>query len=127
VDEVVTGALKLSEEFEHLGRQVERMEQRHLAQDEQVRFAEQALALRFPGPAQAGMQPSQLLTCRRVEDSGDDLWRVLNRCQEALLGGGLSRRTVSGRLTRMCRIRSIAADVRLNSQLWDLATEVLTA
>ena len=28
------------------------------------------------------MQPSQLLICRRIEDTGDDLWTVLNRCQE---------------------------------------------
>jgi hypothetical protein len=127
VEEVVAGALKLSEEFEHLAAEVERMEQRHLLKDEQVRFAERALALRFPDPTQAGMQPSQLLNCRRVEDTGDDLWKVLNRCQEWLLRGGLSRRAVSGRVTRTRRISSIAADVRLNSQLWDLAMEVLAA
>jgi len=127
VEEVVAGALKLSAEFEHLAAEVERMEQRHLRKDEQVQFAERGLALRFPDLTQAGMQPSQLLNCRRVEDTGDDLWRVLNRCQEGLLRGGLSRRTVSGRLTRTRRISSIAADVRLNSQLWDLAMEVLAA
>jgi hypothetical protein len=127
VDEVVAGALKLSEEFEHLAGEVERMEQRHLLKDEQVRFAEKALALRFRDPAQAGMQASQLLRCRRAQDIGDDLWRILNRCQEGLLRGGLSRWTVSGRLTRTRRITSIANDVRLNSQLWDLAAEVLAA
>jgi Domain of unknown function (DUF932) len=127
VDEVVGGALKLSEEFEHLAAEVERMEQRHLLKDEQVRFAEQALALRFPDPAQAGMQPSQLLICRRVEDTGDDLWTVLNRIQEGLLRGGLNRWTAGGRLTRTRGITSIAADVRLNSQLWDLAADVLAA
>ena len=89
VDEVVAGALKLSENFERLAAQVERMEQRRLFKDEQLRFAERALALRYPNPEEARMQPSQLLNCRRVEDTGDDLFTVLNRCQEALLRGGL--------------------------------------
>ena len=114
VDEVVTGALKLSENFERLGVQVERMEQRHLFKDEQLQFAERALALRYPIPAEARMQPSQLLNCRRIEDTGDDLWTILNRCQEALLRGGLSRRAASGRLSRTRRITSIKEEVRLN-------------
>jgi hypothetical protein len=127
VDEVVAGALKLSENFERLAGQVERMERRHLFKDEQLRFAERALALRYPNPEEARMQPSQLLTCRRVEDTSDDLFTVFNRCQEALLRGGLCRRAASGRLSRTRRITSIKEEIRLNSGLWDLATEVLAA
>jgi hypothetical protein len=127
VDAVVTGALEMSERFESLATQVERMESRPMFKDEQVEFAERALALRYPVIAESGMQPSQLLTCRRVEDGSDDLWSVLNRVQENLLGGGLSRRSVRGRLTRTRRITSIREDVRLNGRLWDLAVEVLAA
>jgi hypothetical protein len=47
--------------------------------------------------------------------------------QENLLRGGLNRRSVSGRLTRTRRIRSIREDVRINSRLWDLAAETLAA
>ena len=90
-------------------------------------FAERALALRFPEPAQSGMEPLQLLTSRRAEDVGDDLWRVYNRCQEHLLRGGLTRRSASGRLTHTRRISSIRRDVQLNGQLWDLAAQVLAA
>jgi hypothetical protein len=127
VDEVVGGALKLSERFESLAAQVERMEQRRMFKDEQLRFAERALALRFPDAAASGVPAGQLLACRRIEDAGEDLWSVMNRCQEGLLRGGLSHRSASGRLTRTRRITSIREDVRLNSQLWDLATEVLAA
>jgi hypothetical protein len=127
VEAVITGALKMAEEFDGLAALVERMEQRHLLKDEQLRFAESAMAIRFPDPAQSGMPPSQLLNCRRVEDLGDDLWTILNRCQEGLLRGGLSRRSATGRLTRTRRISSIKEDVRLNSRLWDLASEVLAA
>lgn len=127
VDDVITGALEISERFGSLAVQVEQMERRRLLKDEQLQFAERALALRFPDPTQTGMRPSQLLTCRRVEDTGDDLWSTLNKVQENLLRGGLSRRAASGRLTRTRRITSIREDVRLNSRLWDLASEVLAA
>jgi hypothetical protein len=127
VDEVVARALQVSEHFEQLAAQVERMEQHCMLKDDQLAFAARALALRFDDPAQCGVQPSQLLTCRRVEDTGDNLWVVLNRTQEHLCRGGLSRRSPNGRLTSLRSIRSIARDLRLNSQLWDLATEVLAA
>ena len=127
VDEVVTGALEVSERFGSLAAQVERMERRPMPQDEQIRFAERALAVRYPDPAQSGMRPSQLLTCRRIQDTGDDLWSVFNRVQENLLVGGLSRWAASGRLTRTRRITSIREDVRVNGRLWDLATEALAA
>ena len=127
VDDVVAGALKVAERFASLAEQVERMEQRHVFKDEQLTFAERALRLRYPEPADSGMQPAQLLACRRSEDVGDDLWRVYNRCQEHLLRGGLSRRTIGGRLSRTRAIGSIRRDVALNGQLWDLAMQTLAA
>jgi hypothetical protein len=71
------------------------------------------------------MQPSQLLSCRRAEDLGGDLWSTLNKVQENLCGGGLRRFSATGRLTRTRRLTSIREDVRVNGQLWDLAMEVL--
>jgi hypothetical protein len=127
VDEVIAGALKVAESFECLAAQVERMEERRLFKDEQVVFAARALALRFPEPAQGGIAPSQLLTCRRAEDVGDDLWHVFQRCQEGLLRGGFSRRSASGRLIRTRAISSISRDIELNGRLWDLAAETLAA
>jgi hypothetical protein len=127
VDQVIVGALAIAEQFEGLAVQVERMENRRLLQDEQLQFAEAALALRFPKPAESGMQPAQLLTCRRIEDLGDNLWVLLNRVQEHLCRGGLSRRSNSGRLVRTRRLTSIRRDVQLNGRLWDLALDVLAA
>lgn len=127
VDEVVTAALNIAERFESLAGHVERMEHRQLFKDEQIDFAGQALGLRFEDATQAGMQPSALLAVRRVDDAGSDLWSVLNRVQENLLRGGLSRRSVTGRLTRTRRISSIREDVRINSGLWDLASGLLAA
>jgi hypothetical protein len=127
VDDVVSGALHMAERFGTLAQQVERMEARGLFKEEQLAFAERALALRFQDPSQCGLVPSQLLTCRRSEDGGDDLWSTLNKVQENLLRGGLSRRTAAGRLVRTRRITSIREDVRINSGLWDLASAVLNS
>ena len=127
VDQVVTAALEASERFETLASRVERMELRRLDRGEQIGFAGKALALRFPELDKAGIQPSRLLECRRVDDTSDNLWIVFNRVQENLLGGGLIRRTETGRLSRTRRITSIREDVRLNGRLWDLAEEVLAA
>jgi hypothetical protein len=127
VDDVVAGALQISERFDSLAAQVERMEVRRMPKEEQLTFAERALALKYPDLASSGMVPAQLLTIRRAQDIADDLYTVLNRCQENLLRGGLSRRSSSGRLTKTRRVTSIRRDVALNSQLWDLASEVLAA
>src|SRR3984893_14995644 len=91
VDEVVSGALQMSERFDLLVAQVERMEARQMLKDEQLAFAEGA----------------QLLTIRRPQHLAVDLYTVLNRTQENLLRGGLTRRAPSGRLTRTRRVTSI--------------------
>ena len=127
VDDVVSGALSMAERFGTLAQQVERMEGRRLFRDEQLAFAARALTLRFRDGADCGLTPAQLLTCRRAEDGGENLWSTLNKVQENLLRGGLSRRTATGRLIRTRRITSIREDVRINSGLWDLASEVLNA
>ena len=127
VDDVVAHALGICGRFEVLAAQVERMEQRQLFKDEQLRFAERALALRYPEPDTAGMAAPALLGCRRSEDAGEDLWRTLNRVQENLLRGGLMRRSPSGRLVRTRRITSIREDVRINTALWEMAAEVLAS
>lgn len=127
VDDVIRSAVEMSERFGSLGETVEQMERRALSTDVQLRFAERALALRYPEPTQSGMEPCQLLTCRRIEDVSNDLWTTLNRVQENLLRGGLSRRSASGRLTKTRGITAIREDVRINTGLWDIATELLAA
>jgi len=127
VDDVVAGALQVAEQFGGLAQQVERMEQRRLFKDEQLGLAEQALSLRFSEALEGRPEAPRLLACHRVQDAGDDLWRVLNRIQENLLGGGLLRRSITGRLTRTRRITSIRDNLALNGRLWDLATQALDA
>ena len=125
VDDVVTGALTLSERFADLGATVERMERRVLGEDERHAFARRALALRFDDAQRVGLSTGDALLPRRAEDAGSDLWRTYNVLQESLLRGGLVRRLPSGRLSRTRRISAIREDVRLNAGLWDLASGYL--
>ena len=126
---VVIGALQMTERFESLAAQIEQMEQRRLPKDEQVSFAERALELRYPKGISSGLEPAQLLTARRTEDVGDDLWRITNRIQENLLRGGLTRRTVGGRAdTDVRSITAIAGRTcESTAAIWDLAAETLAA
>jgi hypothetical protein len=125
VDDVVTGALTLSERFGDLGATVERMERQMLGEDERHGFARRALALRFDDAQRVGLSTGDALLPRRAEDAGSDLWRTYNVLQESVLRGGLVRRLASGRVSRTRRIGAIREDVRLNAGLWDLASGYL--
>jgi hypothetical protein len=121
VDDVVRAALEISGRFEVLAASVAQMERTVLDAGQRLEFARQALAVRFPKDLPGAMEPSQLLIPRRPQDVGNDLWRTFNVIQENILGGGLVRRSASGRLTRTRRITAIREDVRLNSVLWETA------
>lgn len=125
VGDVVRAALEISGRFEVLAASVERMERTPLDQLQRLDFAAQALALRFPGRTEYGLEPARLLVPRRSEDVGNDLWRTLNVLQESLIAGGIPRRAASNRLIRTRRIAGIKEDLRINSGLWDLALELM--
>ena len=121
LDDVVRGALELSEHFSALAPVVERMQTRILTDVERSYFARAALALRFPDDAPGQMNEEDLLVPRRAGDAGNDLWRTLNVIQEGILRGGLPRRTATNRRVHSRGIRAINEDVRLNTALWDMA------
>jgi hypothetical protein len=121
VGDVVRAALEISERFGSLAAAVDRLERRQLDHLEQLDFAAEALALRFPGRPECGLEPARVLVPRRSEDVGNDLWRTLNVVQENVLRGGIPRRSASNRLVRTRPIRAIREDVRINTGLWDLA------
>ena len=121
VDQLVRGALEMSERFGVLATMVERMERTLLDEPARLDLAAAALALRFPKDAPGTVTPSDVLKPRRQEDNGNDLWRTYNVLQEALTRGGIVRRSARNRLTRTRRITGIRQDLGLNSALWDLA------
>lgn len=121
VADVVEAALEISERFDLLATAVDRMERTQLDRLQQLDFAAEAVALRFPKDLTGSIEPSRFLVAHRAEDVGNDLWRTFNVLQENLLRGGIPRRSASNRLSRTRRITAIREDVRLNSGLWELA------
>jgi Domain of unknown function (DUF932) len=121
VADVVKAALQISERFDLLATAVDRMEHTPLDRLQQLDFAAEAVALRFPKDRPEAIEPSRFLVARRAEDVSNDLWSTFNVLQENLLRGGILRRTASNQLRRTRRITAIQEDVRLNSALWDLA------
>lgn len=123
-DEVIAAVVRQAEQFTAVGEWVERMEGTVLDESQQVSFATQARALRFPTDRHIAVQPQQLLVARRQEDEGDDLWRVYNKIQESLIKGDLERRSASGRQMRTRPVRAIARDEAINAALWRLAASM---
>ncbi|MEJ8816130.1 DUF932 domain-containing protein [Variovorax ureilyticus] len=121
VANVVEAAQRITRDFGRVGDVVEQMRGTMLTETQQLDFARDALKLRFPEQAQPPVEPAQLLQERRMADVGDDVWRVFQRTQEAVIRGGLPGRTVKGRPVHTRGILAIRENVRLNSGLWDLA------
>lgn len=89
-------------------------------------LAKAALTYRF-GQEHQPVTEVQILTPRRYEDRKDDLWSVLNRCQENLLKGGLPGRTVKSKCSHTRAVNGIYGDVKLNRALWVMAEELQQA
>ena len=121
VANVVEAAQRITREFGRVGDVVAQMRATMLTDSQQLHLAREALALRFPEQEEPPVQPAQILEVRRMADVGDDVWRVFQRTQEAVIRGGLPGRTARGRTMHTRGIRAIRENVRLNTGLWDLA------
>ena len=81
-------------------------------------FAAQAARIRWNKPSDVIPEPEILLSPRRTEDAGSDLWSRFNVVQENLIGGGFKRSRREAR-----PLSHIKESNRVNSELWDLAKE----
>jgi hypothetical protein len=55
----------------------------------------------------------------------DDLWRVFNVVQEKYIRGGVRVSNNKGKTPKMRKIDSIIVQNKINTQLWELAEEIL--
>ncbi|MXH00851.1 DUF932 domain-containing protein, partial [Escherichia coli] len=68
---------------------------------------------------------ADILTPRRREDYGKDLWSAYQTIQENMLKGGISGRSAKGKRIHTRAIHSIDTDIKLNSALWVMAETLL--
>ena len=120
VDDVIEGATRVLDNLEIANARVDEYKSLQLTYDEQRVFANAALSLRWD-EGQAPVVADKLLTARRWDDKGSDLWTTFNRVQENLLKGGLSGRGSTGRRTTTRAVGGVNENVKLNRALWSLA------
>jgi hypothetical protein len=124
ISEVASGSVQLVERMPAAIDAIERWKQIQLSSAAQGAFAEAAHVVRFAdadGKINTPIKPAQLLTPRRSDDNGADLWTTFNRIQENATKGGLRARSVeTRRRTSTRQVNGIDGDVRLNRALWTL-------
>lgn len=99
-----------------------RFRERELSQDEQFKFAMEALGIRF-GDNSENMEidVQEFLKPERKEDNGNDLWVIYNRVQERLTQGTFSYHT--NKLRKARKIKNFSQDLELNEKLYALAEQ----
>lgn len=128
IGEVIEGATRILDDFEHVTESVEGMKALTLSEREQEIFAMSALAYRFGRESEDLAPPpvtaEQLGQARRPEDRGPSLWQTFNRVQENAVRGGLPGRSANGRSITTRPVQGIDGNVALNRALWVLAEEM---
>lgn len=105
---------------------VGRMMERVMSTDEKIDFVRKSAEFRWKtGKVLSAMEIEGLLVPNRVEDDGDDLWRVMNVVQEKYVRGGLSYESPTGRKTALKGLKGISAVNNINTQLWELAETMI--
>jgi hypothetical protein len=118
-NDVIEAAYTIVDEFDNLDESLDSMKSALLAPVESYAFAEAALALKYDD--NPPISPNALLTVRRTEDRGNDVWSVFSRIQEHLIKGGQRGWSSTGRRITTRPVRAIDIDVKLNKALWIVA------
>lgn len=130
IDDVIEGSCRVVENLKQIAPVVDQYKGIELAPDEQIVFANAALALRWDtddqGNSLAPISAIAALQPRRFEDRKTDLFTIYNRLQENLVKGGVRGRGTTGRRTTTRAIGGVNEDVRINRGLW-LLTEQFAA
>jgi len=102
-----------------------RFKQTQLDEDKKQQFALAALGLRF-NTENLTFNVEDILEPTRPEDKGNDLWSVYNVIQEKLVHGMVNYQ--NGNKNRKARrIKNFQQDIKLNSELYELAMEYAVA
>ena len=93
-----------------------------------VKFAKDMLAVRFPEDElrRITIDMDDFITPVRNEDKGDDLWSVFNVIQEKIIEGDFEY-TVGTKHRKARQIKNFKQDMDLNSKMFDVALDYVTA
>jgi hypothetical protein len=93
-----------------------------------LKFAKDMLAVRFPEDElrRITIDMDEFITPVRPEDKGDDLWSVFNVIQEKIIEGDFEY-TVGTKHRKARQIKNFKQDMDLNSKMFDIALDYVTA
>ena len=93
-----------------------------------LKFAKDMLAVRFPEDElrRITIDMDEFITPVRPEDKGDDLWSVFNVIQEKIIEGDFDY-TIGTKHRKARQIKNFKQDMDLNSKMFDVALEYVTA
>lgn len=121
VNEVIEGSYRILEGFERVNESMADMKAIDLSRPEQLAFARSALALKYENVEEAPIIAEQLLTPKRLADTGASLWVTMQKAQEHLTRGGLRGRTANNKKTTTRAVNGITENVKLNKAIWSLS------
>ena len=101
-----------------------KLKAKELSENEQVKFAKEALATRLNEKELSNVTSDQildLLAPTRGEDKGDDMWNVFNVVQEKIIHGMFEVYGVSGKVRKARKIKNFRQDTKVNQELYKLA------
>ncbi len=96
----------------------------YVRDDRNQALAQAALTYRY-GDEHQPVTTADILTPRRREDYGQDLWSAYQTIQENMLKGGISGRSAKGKRIHTRAIHNIDTDIKLNRALWVMAETLL--
>jgi len=101
-----------------------KLKAKELSEQEQVKFAKEALATRLSERELSNVTSDQildLLAPTRDEDKGDDMWNVFNVIQEKIIHGMFEMYGVNGKVRKARKIKNFRQDTKVNQELYQLA------
>jgi hypothetical protein len=126
LDDVKELAEQFSKKLPVIEQSVGRMMSREMTFDEKIDFVRKSSKIRFNDDRKfTDLEIIDILEPNRSEDEGDDLWRVFNVVQEKYIRGGVRVSNNKGKTPKMRKIDSIIVQNKINTQLWELAEEIL--
>lgn len=124
-DAFLESAHRIANGASEIAAQVDYFKSIELTPDERGVFANMALHAAYDEPQKAPIVPDRLLTERRINDKGNDLWTTYNVIQENIVKGGLfGRSKTTGKSQKTREIKSLDKDLKVNKLLWLLTTEM---
>ncbi|MGU7667384.1 DUF932 domain-containing protein [Escherichia coli] len=124
VEKVIEGAYEVVGVFERIEEKRDAMQSLILPPPARQALAQAALTYRY-GDEHQPVTTADILTPRRREDYGKDLWSAYQTIQENMLKGGISGRSARGKRIHTRTIHSIDTDIKLNRALWVMAETLL--